>query len=132
VQVLTHGYNKIDPQLVAPELRSDVEKQLALIAKGEVEFDVVLRYVLDIFAAKYQYFVAKIEKMNQLFEANFLSIEEVPHRFLFFFSSSLCCCCCCFGSRRVLIRFVSQSHHLFFFEKNCSRWGGTCRGVASV
>jgi DNA topoisomerase-3 len=59
-----------------------VEKQLNLIARGEVEFQAVLAYVLDIFTKKFHYFVAKIEKMNALFEATFLSLEESAGRIL--------------------------------------------------
>lgn len=33
---LIHAYSAIDPELVAPELRSSIEKSVELIAKGEV------------------------------------------------------------------------------------------------
>lgn len=73
---LIHGFNLIDPQLVAPTMRSEIEKQLNQIAKGAIDFETVLAYALDIFKKKYEYFVAKIEKMNSLFEVNFVTIEE--------------------------------------------------------
>jgi DNA topoisomerase-3 len=53
-KVLAHGYSLIDPQLVEPNLRSEIEKQLALIAKGEVAYDAVLAYALRIFQRKFE------------------------------------------------------------------------------
>ncbi|XP_076061847.1 DNA topoisomerase 3-beta isoform X3 [Oratosquilla oratoria] len=69
--VLVHGYQKIDPDLVLPTMRSAVEEQLNLIALGNADFDSVLRHTLEIFELKFQYFVKNIEGMDQLFEVSF-------------------------------------------------------------
>lgn len=46
---LIRGYKSIDVELVSPELRSNIEKNVALIAQGKTDFQVVLDSVIDIF-----------------------------------------------------------------------------------
>ncbi|CAG9128724.1 unnamed protein product [Plutella xylostella] len=73
--VLVHGYQKIDPELVLPTMRSAVEEQLNLIAVGKADFHAVLSHTTEIFRRKFQHFARSIEAMDQLFEVNFSSLK---------------------------------------------------------
>lgn len=72
--VLVHGYQKIDPELVLPTMRSAVEQQLNLIAHGSADFRSVLKHAVEIFRLKFLYFVQNIQNMDILFEATFSSL----------------------------------------------------------
>lgn len=51
---------KIDPELSLPTMRSDIEKQLNLIADNKAPHGEVLEYFLQIFRRKFEYFVKKV------------------------------------------------------------------------
>ncbi|KXS19810.1 DNA topoisomerase 3-beta-1-like protein, partial [Gonapodya prolifera JEL478] len=69
--VLIHGYQKIDPELSLPTLRSAMEKRISLVASGALPADEVLKEELDVFRAKFRFFSENIDKMDNLFEATF-------------------------------------------------------------
>lgn len=73
---LVRGYQVIDVDLCLPDIRAFIEKQITLIAKGQAEYSRVVRHVLQEFAAKFAYFVAQIEIMDTLFEAQFSPLAD--------------------------------------------------------
>jgi DNA topoisomerase-3 len=75
--LLVHGYRKIDPELVLPTMRSDVEWQLNLIAQGKADYDDVCEFSLDIFKRKFEYFRKNMSKMEELFSSKFETVADV-------------------------------------------------------
>lgn len=74
---LVHGYHRIDPELVLPKVRANIETMVAKIALGQASYKDVLKTSLDIFTQKYDHFVASVARMDELFEASFSSLEAV-------------------------------------------------------
>ena len=79
--VLVHGYNKIDPQLVQPQMRANIEKQLNLIASGKSDFKDVRDYVLKIMEKKFHYFVTNVKLIDNLMEAKFSPLSATGRPF---------------------------------------------------
>lgn len=57
---LIRGYQRIDPDLCLPDIRSFIEQQITLIAKGKADHVRVVEHVLQQFMEKYSYFVKKV------------------------------------------------------------------------
>lgn len=57
---LIRGYQCIDPDLCLPDIRSFIEQQITLIAKGKADHIHVVQHVLQQFKQKYTYFVKKV------------------------------------------------------------------------
>ena len=68
---LIQGYRRIDPELVLPTVRSHVERQLELVAKGEARRAAVVAHCLGEFRLKFDHLVRTISRMDELFEASF-------------------------------------------------------------
>ena len=62
---------RIDPELVLPTVRSHVERQLELVAKGEARRAAVVAHCLGEFRLKFDHLVRTISRMDELFEASF-------------------------------------------------------------
>ncbi|GLU09482.1 hypothetical protein SLE2022_263420 [Rubroshorea leprosula] len=73
---LIRGYQYIDPDLCLPEIRSFIEHQITLVAKGQADHVRVVQHVLQQFKNKYSYFVKQIENMDVLFEAQFSTLAD--------------------------------------------------------
>ncbi len=55
----------------AAQVRAHVEQQIGLVAKGQADKGAVVAHTLEQFRAKFAFFVAKIARMDGLFEASF-------------------------------------------------------------
>ncbi|XP_009371098.1 DNA topoisomerase 3-beta isoform X1 [Pyrus x bretschneideri] len=73
---LIRGYQCIDPDLCLPDIRSFIEQQITLVAKGQADHFRVVQHVLQQFMQKYSYFVKQIENMDALFEAQFSPLAD--------------------------------------------------------
>lgn len=50
---LVKGYCEIDPELVLPQVRGNIEKSCEMISKGKADFERIVSHVLKIFKAKF-------------------------------------------------------------------------------
>ncbi|GMS83824.1 hypothetical protein PENTCL1PPCAC_5999, partial [Pristionchus entomophagus] len=75
---LIHGYHAVDPELVLPTIRADLERQLDMIASGQADFMTVKNQAVDLFRRKFVYFNDRMPTFDALFSATFrtVSIEE--------------------------------------------------------
>ena len=63
---LVKGYCQIDPELVLPTIRSNIEKSCELIAKGKADFNTVVNHVTKMFKKKFEFFKLSIGTMEKL------------------------------------------------------------------
>lgn len=57
---LIRGYQLIDADLCLPDIRSFIEQQITLVAKGQVDHSHVLSHVLQQFKQKFIYFTKQV------------------------------------------------------------------------
>lgn len=62
-KTLVESLYQIDPEIVEPQLRGKVEKQMNEIACGSVDFHSSLISILSIFRDKFEYFVDHFENL---------------------------------------------------------------------
>ncbi|KAK2954746.1 putative DNA topoisomerase 3-beta-1 [Blattamonas nauphoetae] len=74
--MLVHGYYKIDPDLVLPRVRKEVEGLVGLIAEGKAEKAAVVLHSINNFRQKFEFFSEHINLMNELFESTFSKLAE--------------------------------------------------------
>lgn len=57
---LIRGYQCIDPDICLPDIRSFIEHQITLVAKGQANHSRVVQHVLQQFKQKFSYFVQQV------------------------------------------------------------------------
>lgn len=60
---LIRGYQCIDPDLCLPDIRSFIEQQITLVAKGQADHSRVVQHVLQQFKEKYSFFVKQVKNL---------------------------------------------------------------------
>lgn len=79
---LVHGYHRVDPDLVLPDVRKQIEIYIDHIASGKADYDQVVGHAIEVFRAKYAYFVDHVARMDELFEARFAQITKTSGKTL--------------------------------------------------
>jgi DNA topoisomerase-3 len=80
--MLVHGYLKIDPELVLPSIRRDIEQRMNQISKGQSDYETELRTALTLYKQKFSFFRQNINLMDQLFEGTFTHVSETSGKHL--------------------------------------------------
>ena len=76
---LIRGIRSIDAELVQPTVRSHVEAQLELIAKGEARRAAVVAHILHEFESKFAFFAHRIGALNEVLAASFGGGGQTQH-----------------------------------------------------
>jgi DNA topoisomerase-3 len=73
--VLVQGYLRIDPDLVLPRIRANIETACNLIASGQAGCKSVVAHSLRNFERKFAFFCSHISRMDDLFASSFHSLS---------------------------------------------------------
>lgn len=60
---LIRGYQCIDPDLCLPDIRSFIEHQIDLVAKGQADHSLVVEHVIEQFKRKFSWFVKQVIRL---------------------------------------------------------------------
>lgn len=63
---LVRGYQCIDPDLCLPDIRSFIEQQITLVAKGQADHSRIVQHVIQQFKQKFAYFVKQVSDHKDL------------------------------------------------------------------
>ena len=75
---LIRGYQCIDPDLCLPDIRSFIEQQITLVAKGQADHFRVVEHVLQQFKQKFIYFVKQVTEFIDFVPAyNCLLLKQI-------------------------------------------------------
>ena len=79
--VLIHGYYYIDSELVLPTVRSNIEKECTLIAKGKACKEDVVEHALNVFKEKFCFFRDNISVGSSIIiqYCFYISFYFIPH-----------------------------------------------------
>ncbi|KAA6398187.1 MAG: putative DNA topoisomerase 3-beta-1, partial [Streblomastix strix] len=74
--MLVHGYHRIDPDLVLPSVRRQIETLITLVAEGKASKEDILAHSIANFKTKFMYFQLNINFMDELFQSSFTKLED--------------------------------------------------------
>ena len=77
---LIRGIDRIDRELVTPQVRASIENQCYQIAKGTAEMETVVDKAINLFKMKYVRFSENFVQVDLVFQATFLKKEELGFR----------------------------------------------------
>ncbi|KAL4461084.1 hypothetical protein ABPG72_006463 [Tetrahymena utriculariae] len=76
---LIHAYKEIDNELVAPELRRNMEEQISQIAKGQMTKEQLVDTQIKIFKQKYENFVSQSSRLDFHFDLIKSSLQDTSN-----------------------------------------------------
>ncbi len=80
-KALIEALSNIDPEIVQPTIRSEIENLVSQIAKGSKRYDEVLKYAIDVYKKKFlvirQHYERLLNSFKKYFEIDLLAMNQV-------------------------------------------------------
>jgi DNA topoisomerase-3 len=70
---LARGLCDIDPELILPSVRANIEKSCSSIAAGELAQEDVVQHVIDIFKGKYKFYADSFESIIKMIQDSIIA-----------------------------------------------------------